>query len=445
MPCFDLAVAKTQPMDAVVFDTGKQQTRTLYASPCLRCFCTCAAIFLMFVFSGQLKAQDSPASVWAGTWASAPVQADEKRVLHEETLRQIVHTSIGGSHVRIHISNLFGTQPLRIEDVHIARANRGPSIVPGTDRSLHFDGQPFVVIPAGEAAISDSIGFNVPALTDIAVTMYLPGSVIAPTFHPSAHRTNYIASGDVSSAETMIDPKTAASYYLLTNVDVEDRNAKGAVVTLGASITEGYITTQGANCSWPSVLAERLQQSGQNIAVLNEGIAGNRLLTDGAGAKALSRLERDVLSQPGVRWVIFSDDPINDLGSTRPQPTAAALIDGMQQLIKKAHSKNIKVLCSTLTPYEGANYWTPTGEAAREEVNTFIRSMASGCDAVIDQDAATHDPAHPTRYLSEYDNGDHLHPNDAGHRAIANVIDLSLFSQNLKGAGTPDKSAQHIH
>jgi lysophospholipase L1-like esterase len=215
---------------------------------------------------------------------------------------------------------------------------------------------------------------------------------------------------------------------LLSGGDVRGKDVRGSVVTLGASITEGVGSTPGTNHDWPSVLAARLKEDGLHIAVINKGISGNRLLVDGAGSSALSRFDRDVLTQPGVHWVIFSDDPINDLGSTRPAPTSDELIAGIQQLIARAHERHIQFFCSTLTPYEGANYWTSSGEAAREQVNTFLRSEKSGCDAVIDQDAATHDPAHRTRYLPAYDSGDHLHPNDAGHRVIANDIDLSLFS-----------------
>jgi alpha-L-fucosidase 2 len=219
---------------------------------------------------------------------------------------------------------------------------------------------------------------------------------------------------------------------LLTGVDVHGQNIRGSVVTLGASITEGAGSTHGTNRSWPSVLVARLAAEGLNIAVLNQGISGNRLLADGAGPSALSRFDRDVLAQPNVRWVIFSDDPINDLGSTHPAPTADELIAGMRQLIARAHEKHIRFLCSTLTPYEGANYWTPSGEVAREQVNAFVRSGKSGCDAVIDQDTATHDPAHPTRYLPLYDSGDHLHPNDAGHRVIAADIDLRIFQRTTE-------------
>jgi lysophospholipase L1-like esterase len=219
---------------------------------------------------------------------------------------------------------------------------------------------------------------------------------------------------------------------LLSGVDGNGHDVRGYVVTLGASITEGAGSTHGTNRSWPTVLAARFADQGLNIAVLNQGISGNRLLADGAGPSALSRFDRDVLAQPGVRWVIFSDDPINDLGSTHPPPTADALIAGIERLIARAHEKNIQFFCSTLTPYEGASYWTPSGEAVREQVNAFLRSKKNGCDAVIDQDTATHDPVHPTRYLPLYDSGDHLHPNDAGHRAIATGIDLRIFQRRTE-------------
>jgi lysophospholipase L1-like esterase len=215
---------------------------------------------------------------------------------------------------------------------------------------------------------------------------------------------------------------------LLAGVDAHGIPDPGIVVTLGASITEGA-GSRGIGRNWPSLLAARLADEGLNIAVINKGISGNRLLVDGAGPSALSRFDRDVLAQSGVRGVIFSDDPINDLGATSPPPTADALIAGLERLIAEAHEQHIQFFCSTLTPYEGAKYWTPYGEAAREQVNAFLRSGKSGCDAVIDQDAATHDPAHPTRYLPAYDSGDHLHPNDAGHRAIANHIDLLVFQK----------------
>jgi len=248
-------------------------------------------------------------------------------------------------------------------------------------------------------------------------------------------QTNYIAGGDVSGAASLPDAQITSSYFFLTNLDVQNPDSEGSVVTLGASITDGYASTQGANTRWPNDLAARLADAGDTVGVLNEGISGNRLLQDGTGPSALSRFDRDVLGQPGVRWVIFSDDPINDLGSTSPQPTADQLIAGLQQLIAAAHQAGIGFICSTLTPYQGAYYWNQSGETAREAINDFIRGSGSGCDGVVDQDTATHDPSNPTMYLPAYDSGDHLHPNDAGYQAIANAVDLSLFTPQSTDAG----------
>jgi lysophospholipase L1-like esterase len=190
-------------------------------------------------------------------------------------------------------------------------------------------------------------------------------------------------------------------------------------------------SAQDSNRRWPNDLSVRLANSGRTVGVLNQGISGNKLLADGAGPSALNRFDRDVLGQSGVRWVIFSDDPINDLGGPNP-PTGDQLIAGLQQLISRAHQAGISFLCSTLTPYQGYGSWTPAGESARDAVNAFARGSGSGCDGVVDQDTATHDPANPTRYLPAYDSGDHLHPDEAGLQAIANAVDLNVF-------GTPDQ------
>ncbi|MBT9332433.1 SGNH/GDSL hydrolase family protein [Paracidobacterium acidisoli] len=386
------------------------------------------AALLLAVTAMPAAAQTGAAS-WVGTWATAPVRDDAASSFTRQTLRQVICTSVGGSSARIHISNLFGTRPLRVEDVHIARLGDGSSILPDTDRAVLFRGSRFIVIAPGKEAVSDPVAFQVPALSDIAISFCLPRPSGRATFHGAAHQTSYLASGDVSSSKDLSDAKTTESTWFLTGLDVQGAGLHGAVVTLGASITEGYFSTPGANRRWPNVLAQKLVEAGFGIGVLNEGISGNRLLADGAGASARHRFRRDVLELPGVRWVIFADAPINDLGSTKPQPSAAQLIAGIGQLIALAHQSHIQFFCSTLTPYEGANYWTPAGEAARERVNDFLRSEASGCDAVIDQDAATHDPAHPTRFLPAYDHGDHLHPNDAGLQAIAGAVNLALFTQ----------------
>lgn len=379
---------------------------------------------------GPAIAQQASTIGWVGTWATAPVQGNGGTNLGPGTLRQIVHTSVAGTAVRIHLSNRFGDRPLQIEDVHLALRKAGSAIVAGSDRPLRFRGRRSIVIPAGAAVTSDPIAFSVPALSDIAISIYLPKETGAVTFHPSAHQTSYLAAGDVSGRGDLTHARTTRSCYFLTNVDVEGKDLQGAIVAFGASITEGYKATDDTDQQWPSVLARRLVDAGIRAGVLNEGISGNRLLVDGAGESAEKRFARDVLNQPGVRWVIFADDPINDLGSTRPAPTADQLIEATRRLIAAAHEHHVRFLCSTLTPFEGANYWSPEEEVSREQFNAFVTSRGSGCDAVIDQDRATHDPDHPARFLPCYDSGDHLHPNDAGHRAIGDAIDLCLFRQS---------------
>jgi lysophospholipase L1-like esterase len=364
---------------------------------------------------------------WTGTWATAPQSGGD--TFSGQTIRQIVHTSISGTEARLQLSNAFGSSPLTISDVHVAEAGSGSAIVSGTDHTVTFGGSSSVTIPAGGTGISDTINYAVPGLTNLAISFYLPDNTGSSTFHQFSMANSYIASGDVSGAASLSGAQTENSYFFLSSLDVQNPNSQGSVVTLGASITDGYASTVDGNDRWPDVLASRLNSAGDTIGVLNEGISGNRLLVDGAGQSAINRFDRDVLGQPGVRWVIFSDDPINDLGSTSPQPTSAQLISGIQQLIAAAHQNGIKFICSTLTPYQGAGYWNQSGETARDAIDAWIRGGNNGCDGVIDQDTATHDPSNPTWYLPAYDSGDHLHPNDAGYQAIGNSVDLSLFSQ----------------
>jgi lysophospholipase L1-like esterase len=376
--------------------------------------------------SGRDASTDASSSpTWTGTWAASP--QDTGTTFQQKTLRQIVHTSVGGTTARIELSNAFGKQPLTLADVHIAARASGSSIVPGTDRAVSFGGMGSVTLAPASLAMSDPIAFDVMPLSDVAISIYVAQSSAPATFHGQGTQTNYIAAGDVSKDANLTGAQTTGSYYFVANLDVQSPGALGAVVTLGASITDGVASSNNANHRWPNDLATRLVNAGIGVGVLNQGISGNQLLVDGSGQSALNRFDRDVLAQPGVRWVIFSDDPINDLGNNNPSPDK--LIAAMGQLITRAHQKGIKFLCSTLTPYEGAGYWTMAGETGREAVNAFIRSANSGCDAIIDQDTATHDPAHPTRYLPAFDAGDHLHPNDAGMQAIAKAVDLTIFTR----------------
>ena len=255
------------------------------------------------------------APTWTGTWAASPQSGGSS--FNQQTLRQIVHTSISGTAARVQISNAFGSQPLQVSDVHIAQRSSGSSIVAGTDHIVTFGGQGSVTIAAGAVAVSDSVAFAVNALSDVAISFYLP-QASGGTFHQQGTQTNYFASGDVAGNATLSGASTTGSYYFLANLDVQNSASLGAVVTLGASITDGVASSQDSNRRWPNDLAVRLVNSGRTVGVLNQGISGNDLLTDGAGQSALHRFNRDVLSQPGVKWVIFSDDPINDLGSTSP-------------------------------------------------------------------------------------------------------------------------------
>jgi len=343
-----------------------------------------------------------------------------------QTLRQVVHTSVGGSQVRVRITNLYGTGALVVGSAHVARDVGDGQIIKNTDRVLTFGGAGTASVPAGGSITSDPVTFAVPANGDLAVSLYLPENTGPATQHVFANRKNYVAAGDQSGATRLSGARTSTSYSFLTGVDVLNPAATGAVVTLGASITDGVGSTFGTDGRWPDLLSRRLSGGGRTVGVLNAGISGNELMKDSNGESALKRFDRDVLAQPGVRWVIFSDDPLNDLGGANP-PSATQLIDSMRQLIDRAHAAGIAFYCSTLTPFEGADYWTERGQTGRDQINAFIRSGSSGCDGVIDQDGATHDPDGPTRYRDDVDSGDHLHPNDRGMRAVADAVSLGLF------------------
>jgi lysophospholipase L1-like esterase len=374
---------------------------------------------------------------WTGTWAASPQSSGT--TFAQQTLRQIVHTSIAGSAIRVQLSNAFGSQPVTISDVHVAKRTSGSSIDASTDQRVTFGGGSSVTIPVGSVAASDSIALTVAASADVVVSFYLPSATGPATSHQLGEQTNYVAAGDVAGNATLSNPQTTGSYFFLANLDVQNSSAQGSVATLGASITDGVASASDTNTRWPNDLATRLLQAGRTIGVLNQGISGNKLLADGSGQSAANRFTRDVLNQPNIKWVIFSDDPINDLGGGGV--TGDQLIAATQQLIVRAHQAGIKFLCSTLTPFQGASGWTQAGETGRESFNAFVRSTSSGCDGIVDQDTATHDPANPTRYLPAYDSGDHLHPNTAGLLAIANAVDLNLFGAPAAGeqpyGGTP--------
>ncbi|MEU4235838.1 GDSL-type esterase/lipase family protein [Actinoplanes sp. NPDC026619] len=362
---------------------------------------------------------------WVGTWAVG-VQSGSTG-FEQQTLRQVVHTSIGGDQVRVRLSNQFGAAPLTVTGIGVARPTGGAGIQVATARAVTFSGNNSVTVPAGEEAVSDALTFTVAADSDLTISMYLPDATGAPTDHVLANRTNYAATGEQIADAGLRDSKTTSAYHFLSGLDVHNTAATGAVVAFGASVTDGLGSKSGTNQRWPDLLADRLRAAGRTIGVLNTGISSNRLLTDGPGGEsALKRFDRDVLDRPGVRWVIISDEPANDLGndsSTR----ADALTGGLAELVERAHDADVKVICSTLTQASGASYWSSAAETGRAAYNTFVRGGTSGCDAVLDLATATQDPASPTRLRPSFDSGDHLHPNNAGMRAIADAVDLSWF------------------
>jgi lysophospholipase L1-like esterase len=393
---------------------------------------------------------------WIGTWATTPQPPPPGTVqgFGNLSLRLIVHTSAGGRRVRIKISNEYGDQPLRIGSARIARRAVGANIDPTSDRALTFRGRESTTIPAGSTVVSDPAEIDVPALSDLAVSLFLPGPSAVTTTHLLALQTSYVSpeTGNHTADVTFPVGRTIHTWPFLTGIDVAASPRGATIVAFGSSLTDGDGSRLDANGRYPDALAARLQRSTGRAAetgVLNEGVIGNRLLSDsprqsnlgfgGAlGEAGLERFDRDVLAQPAVRYVIVALG-VNDIifpGSFTPiaeKVGAQSLIAGYRQLIARAHRKGVRVIGTTIPPFEDAffksppaRFYTPENETVREAVNTWIRTGAE-FDAVVDFDAAIRDPSHPTRILPDYDSGDHLHANDAGYTAQANAIPLALF------------------
>jgi lysophospholipase L1-like esterase len=364
-----------------------------------------------------------------GSWSTPPQNMGSG--FGQVTVREFVHSSVGGRAARIRLSNEYGQEPLVVQDARLALrdASTANGVLTATDHALTFSGSASVTIPVGAIAISDPVDMDVPALTDVGVSFYLPASSFTSVTGQNAtfDKTGFLAyGGDFGAAATLPSgsPSLPVSFFLV-GLDVQGDEARGSVVALGASITGGVGSTLDANNRWTDVLAQRLVQARLGIGVLNSGISGDNALDDAGGPNAQRRFNSDVIAQAGVGWVIISDFPINNFG---PDPaTGAAPVAALKQFIVRGHEKRIKVLCSTLTPFKGFGAWTPDLEAGREIYNAFVRSPHSGCDGIIDQATAVSDPRDPQRYLAAYDSGDHLHPSPAGHAAIANSIDLRLF------------------
>jgi lysophospholipase L1-like esterase len=375
-------------------------------------------------------------STWIATWTSAqqipePQNTLPSTTLTDATLRQIVHLSAGGTALRIHLSNAFGTEPLHITALHIGRplALDAPAIDPQTDRALTFAGAPDVTLPPGAEILSDPLPLPLPPLSDVAISFHLDAPPDRQTSHPGSRATSWLVHGNHVSAPTFDNPTQFDHWFQLSEVDILTTLPAATTVTLGDSITDGHAATTNGNARWPDALSAHLQQSPltQSIGVANQGIGGNHLLTDGLGPNALARFDRDVLAPAGVRWVILLEG-INDLGGlTRtaevPHDQHAALVQRIlaayQQLISRAHAHQLLIYGATLTPDAGSDYYNPgpLSEADRQTINTWIRTPHH-FDAVLDFDQVVRDPTHPQP----------LHPSPAGYRAIGESIPLTLFT-----------------
>jgi lysophospholipase L1-like esterase len=401
-----------------------------------------AAVVSVNCFALSPASAESQTSSWVSSWTASP-QAPRGVIpasFSNRTIRQIVHLSIGGSRVRVRLSNEFGAKPVLIGAASIAIAGGTSDIVSASLRPVTFGGSKSVIIPPGAPVVSDPVEFDVTALSNVAVSLYLPAATDLGTVHATGLQTALVSTtGDFTAGSEFPIVDRFTNRFFLTGVMVEPRSPARTIVAFGDSITDGSASTVNANARWPDVLSRRLKDAGISAAVLNQGIAGNRVLSDGAGISALARFERDVLSQPGLsHLVIFLG--INDIGipGTAIEPggivrTADEIIAGYKQLIERARLRSIKVIGSPLTPFENAlagtpnqGYFAPDKEAKRLAVNSWIRT--SGVfDGIIDFDRVLADPAHPSAIAAAYDSGDHLHPNDAGYRAMAESIDLKLF------------------
>jgi len=350
-----------------------------------------------------------------------------------QTLRQVVHTSIGGSRVRVVLSNVFGTAPIQIGGASLASRDKEASIVASSSKPLTFGGAATASILAGATLVSDPVDLALPPLADLAIDVFVPGDLgVGPspvTTHNGASQTNYISEPGNHVGKASIAPALRpGAWFLISRVEVMAPANTIGLVAFGDSITDGARSTTDTNNRWPDVLARRFAaRKSPAVAILNAGISGNRVLGDGAGLSALARFDKDVLMQTGVTHVVVMEG-INDIGGARnnPSPSAADLIAGHKQLIERAHARGLKIYGGTLTPFDGAAYFTPEGEAKRQALNEWIRSSGA-YDGVIDFDKATRDPAAPSKFLPAYDSGDHLHPNDAGYTAMGNLVDLALF------------------
>ncbi len=401
------------------------------------------------------------AAAWTTTWTASPqptwpsnfpLPTATPPSLSDQTVRQVLKVSVGGPRVRVTLSNVYGRKPLAVGAATVARSAHDRAITSGSLRALRFAGQPAVAIPAGRSVTSDPVELDVVPGARLAVSLFLPRESPITTFHWDGHDTAWIGAGNQTAATGFDATTEIGSRPFLAAVQVEGE-ARATVVAFGDSITDGAGATVNADTRWPDYLAARLAP--RDVAVLNAGISGARLLSDGMGVNALARFDRDVLDQPRVRAVVVLIG-INDIGwpgtafdPTAKRPTFEMLVAGYRRLVDRAHAKRVRVVGGTLTPFASAlpgtpldNYYRDEKDDLRRRVNDWIRTSGT-FDAVVDFDAALRDPASPLHLDRRFDSGDHLHPGDAGNRAMAEAVDLDALlgpapaKQSNQTKGTP--------
>ena len=420
----------------------------------LRALGALVALYIL-VAGGPLGAQ-SAREHWVGTWATAVVPRPQAAPgagrgpaplnFSNQTLRQIVHTSLGGNQLRVVLSNAFGTAPLTVGAATVALRQKDSSIVVSSRRALTFGGTSATAVAAGAIAVSDPVNLAVPALADLAIDIFLPGDTAGSpsplTTHNGALQTSYIsAAGNHAGEGEWTSPQTMQAWFFLSAVDVAAPDNASAVVAFGDSITDGTLSTPDTNNRWPDHLARRLMMQATTarlpmMGVLNEGIAGNRILSEVVGPSALARFDRDVLAQSGVTHVILLEG-INDLGlggnNGAALPSAAEIIAGHKQIVERAHSHGLKVIAGTFLPFEGTNlgaiapgYYSVEKDQRRQAINDYIRTSRT-YDGVVDFEAAIKDPGRPLQVLQLFKGADNLHLTDAGYQAMANAVNLTLL------------------
>ena len=379
------------------------------------------------------------------TWTASPQDYNETlslegvpptppRAFQDQSIRHVMRVSAGGDKVRVRVSNLFGTAPVTLGGVHIARSTGGASIDVTTDTLLRFDGQQTVTVPARQETWSDEVDFPLPSQADVAVTVYVPQTTPAATVHSQGQQTQSIAAGKILGGETFTPTETSQSYFWVTGIDARSARTRGVIVAFGDSITDGAASTVDAARRYPDFLARRVAADPalKGFSVVNHGIGGNRVLQDVIGPRGVERFQRDVLGTAGVTHAIILLG-INDIGFGGYAPTQAVTADaitaGLQSLVDQAKARDVKVFLGTLLPIKGTfpQYDTPENEAKRQAVNAWIRANTAGAQGIVDFEATTRDPANPLQLRPAYDSGDHIHPNDAGYEAMAQAVDLAWF------------------